>query len=348
MPLLTLKNTPAPQESPKPFAAIHALQTANALRVYGNPERSEQQASWAEIARRTDNEVDPELGGDASLLATCMNPDCNTNWLRVWRPRQQPRFEGQWACSAECMRELLGRAVEREMGDDVRLAPQPHRHRVPLGLVLLSQGWITGEQLRAALEAQRSVGKGRIGAWLARQCGLSEERITRALCMQWGCPMFPLAGHQPSAVATLIPRLLLDTYGVLPLRITSGRVAYLAFEDRIDAVVAHAAGRMNGLRTETGLLRGSQYLRGHERMMAAAFPKSRVVEVTDTLALTKLLSDTIERLRPHQARLVRMHRYFWLRCWRTAMAPASASPMPLVPRIHQVEDLLVGYGSPKE
>lgn len=345
MPILSPKKSPAPPAGPEPFAAIQALQAANALRVYGSSELREQQATWAEIARGTETAIDPLAGGDPSLLATCMNPNCGTNWLRVWRQRQQPKFEGQWACSPECMRELIDRAVEREMGEDVRLAPKPHRHRLPLGLVLLSQGWITCAQLRTALDAQRAAGKGRIGAWLSRQCGLAEERVTRALCMQWGCAMFSLSGHQPSTVATLVPRLLLDTYGVLPLRVTPGRMAYLAFEDRIDPVAAHAAGRMNGLRTETGLVAGSHYLRAHERMMGASFPKATVVEVTDTRALTKVLSDTIERVRPHQARLVRMHRYFWLRSWRTA---AATTPAPLVPRIHQVEDLLVGYGPPSD
>ncbi len=38
-----------------------------------------------------------------------------------------------------------------------------HRHRVPIGLVLLAQGWITHDQLKHALEAQRR----------ARDCALA-------------------------------------------------------------------------------------------------------------------------------------------------------------------------------
>jgi hypothetical protein len=105
---------------------------------------------------------------------------------------------------------------------------------------------------------------------------------------------------------------------------------------------------MNGLRTETGLVPGSQYLRSHERMMDAAFPKLHVAEATDTRALTALLTDTIERLRPAQARLVRLHKYFWLRAWRTsAGSAANAIPVALLPRLHQVEDLLVAYAPQK-
>lgn len=348
MPLLSLKRSRTP-EGVDPFAAIHAWQATNALRLAEKAKSVLQQANWAEIALGRDNAIAEREEEGASLLATCMNPNCGTNWLRLWRQRQQPRFEGQWACSPECMHEMIDAAVQREMGDDMRLYPEPHKHRIPLGLVLLSQGWITREQLSTALHAQRTVGKGRIGTWLMQQCGLSEERVTRALSMQWGCPMFSLAGHQPSTVAVLAPRLLLDTYGILPLRVTAGRIAYLAFEDRIDAVAAHAIGRMNGLRTETGLVAGSQYLRSHERMMGAAFPKLHVVDVADTRALSRVLTETIERLRPSQARLVRLHKYFWLRVWRTPMTSAAPGAQTVhLPRLHQVEDLLVSYSPQRD
>jgi hypothetical protein len=50
-----------------------------------------------------------------------------------------------------------------------------HRHRIPLGLVMLEQGWITSGQLRQALDAQRGAGAGRLGQWLAHQQGVSER-----------------------------------------------------------------------------------------------------------------------------------------------------------------------------
>ncbi|MGH9616638.1 MAG: hypothetical protein ACRD28_07835, partial [Acidobacteriaceae bacterium] len=158
--------------------------------------------TWAEVARRPD--VWPLQRGKTpqhlSLLNTCMNAHCKTTWLRLWRRRNIPRFEGQWACSPECMKVLIEQAVERELGDGTPLEPTNHKHRVPLGLLMLSQGWISSEQLRAALDAQRaSGGKARIGAWLMRLANISEEQVTRALSMQWGCPVLSLSGHQPEA-----------------------------------------------------------------------------------------------------------------------------------------------------
>jgi hypothetical protein len=62
-------------------------------------------------------------------------------------------------------------AVRRELNGRGN-APEIHRHRIPLGLVMLEQGWITSGQLRQALEAQRAAGAGRLGHWLVRQQGV--------------------------------------------------------------------------------------------------------------------------------------------------------------------------------
>lgn len=294
------------------------------------------------------------------LFATCMNPHCETNWLRLWRRRQAPRLEGQWACSPECMRVFVEQAVARELAKDAvsdfPWGQQPRRHRMPLGLILLGQGWVTEAQLRAALEAQRTVGKGRIGTWLMRQCNLSEEKVTRALSMQWGCPVLSAHTHQAEATATLIPRLFLDSFGLLPVRVASGRILYVGFEDRIDAAAALAIHRMTGLRVETGVVAATQFLRAHQRMMGAAYPKAVLAEADNASRVADILSEAVERVRPHEARLVRMHHYLWLRMWRTPMPvapaistgettarPAGATSGIAIPRIHQVEDLLCLY-----
>jgi hypothetical protein len=305
--------------------------------------------TWAEAARIPD--AWPSNWGKTPahlpLMNTCMNADCNTSWLRLWRRRNVPRFEGQWACSADCMRVLIENAVERELGDGTPLEPKQHKHRIPIGLLMLSQGWITQEQLRRALDAQREAGgKARIGKWLMQQCNLSEEQVTRALSMQWGCPVLSFSGQAPETMSTLIPRLLLDTYGMVPLRNGSGRLAYLAFEDRVDSSVALAAERMNGVHIEPGVVTSSQFLRVQQRLMRAPFPKTQLLQARSSSAIAREVAAVIERVRPHQAKLVRMHCYFWLRLWHHPAPPLPAagphiSSVSLVPRIHQVEDVLI-------
>ncbi len=91
----------------------------------------------------------------------CGNEECASGWTMPWRNRRRPIFEGQWGCSGRCVLAMMQLAVERELGDgSERTVVAPHRHRVPLGLLMLAQGWITHPQLRRALDAQRESGTG--------------------------------------------------------------------------------------------------------------------------------------------------------------------------------------------
>ena len=102
---------------------------------------------------------------------------------------------------------MVRAAIRRETGEMNGVGVDvPHRHRVPLGLVLLAQGWITHPQLQAALEAQKQTGQGRIGDWLVQSCGLAEERVTRGLGVQWSCPVLAMNGFSPSAMALVMPK----------------------------------------------------------------------------------------------------------------------------------------------
>ena len=88
-----------------------------------------------------------------SLFPHCANPRCSTGWMRLWRSRRVPSFEGRWACSPECMGELVASALRREMdGGDAVPAPYPHEEHVREALAAGAQGYIrkqfTPDQVR--------------------------------------------------------------------------------------------------------------------------------------------------------------------------------------------------------
>jgi hypothetical protein len=205
-------------------------------------------------------------------------------------------------------------AVRRELNGR-GIGPDKHRHRIPLGLVMLEQGWITSSQLRQALDAQRAAGAGRLGQWLVRQQGVREQLVTRALGLQWSCPVLPLELHDGDALTSLVPRFFVDAFGALPLRVAAGKLLYLGFEDRIDPAMALAIERITGLRVECGLVQGSLFRQAHERMLSADFPKAELIEPGGETAMVQALSKAIERMRPANARLVRAHDCLWLRMW---------------------------------
>ena len=266
------------------------------------------------------------------LFATCANPACNSGWLKLWRSRSGPVFEAGWSCSATCTAAQVEAGVRREMEARGNVEDN-HRHRIPLGLAMLEQGWITGAQLRGALEAQRAAGGGRLGQWLVRQQGVSEQLVTRALGLQWSCPVLGMELCDAERLTSLLPRLFVDAFGALPLRVAAGKILYMGFEARLDPVVALAVERMTGLRVESGLVQESHFRPAHLRMLNAKYPAVELIEANSEQMLAQALSRRVERVRPIESRLARMHDCLWLRMWtRPQRGP--------VPEITSVQDLI--------
>jgi hypothetical protein len=180
---------------------------------------------------------------------------------------------------------------------------------------LLAQGLITQPQLQHALDAQRRAGRGRIGSWLVAECGLKEERVTRALGLQWNCPVLPMEGFDPAAMALLAPRELVKRVGMLPLRIAGGRILYLAFEDQMDASAAFAMERMSGLKVESGLVDGGQLKTAWRRLRECDFVDAAFEQVPDIESMSGKITLALGKLQPRASRLVRVHQFYWLRMW---------------------------------
>jgi len=264
-------------------------------------------------------------GSRLRLLETCANPACSSGWLQIWRSRSAPIFESGWNCSSQCTEQRLAAAVRREL-DGRGSSAEVHRHRIPLGLLMLEQGWITAPQLRGALEAQRTNRAGRLGHWLMVREGISEQLVTRALGLQWSCPVLPFDYHDAEGMAALVPRLFVDAFATLPLRVAAGKVLYLGFADRLDASLALAVERISGLRVESGLVPDSRFRPAHRRMLEARFPSVELLEAASEPALVRALTRAIERTRPIESRLVRVHDCLWLRLWRKPQDGPVADP----------------------
>jgi hypothetical protein len=279
----------------------------------------------------------PGSGLRMGMFETCANPGCRSGWLHLWRGRSAPIFENGWNCSAECSFERMQEAVRREL-EGRGSAEIKHRHRIPLGLLMLEQGWITSEQLRRAIEAQKAAGGGRLGYWLVTQQGVSERLVTRALSLQWSCPVLPLEFHDAEAMAPLMPRLFLDAFGALPLRVAAGKLIYLGFEDRLDPVLGLALARMARMRVESGLVQESLFRPAHGRMLETKFAPVELLEAASEPAVARALSRAVERVKPVESRLVRVHDCLWLRMWRRE----QVGP---VPDAGSIQDIICAIGT---
>jgi hypothetical protein len=275
------------------------------------------------------------LGLPASLVQAqqrrlCSNAACTGGWTRRWRNRRRPIFEGQWGCGGRCVLAMVRAAIKRELGDaGIAASVAPHRHRVPLGLLMLAQGWITHPQLQKALTAQRENGTGRIGDWLRSECGVEAEQIVRGLSMQWGCPVLTTEGFSPESMALVMPKIFVERFGLLPLRVAGSRILYLGFSEQLDASAALAMEQMTELKVESGVVEGAQFQTARERLLACDGVEMKLEHAEDKEAMAARITAILEQKQPIASRLVRLHEYYWLRMWLESGARGGVGTLPL-------------------
>jgi len=294
------------------------------------------------LGRPPEESAKPEQGinhlSRSGLVRERANPECRSSWLQLFRKRGRPIFEGTWTCSPDCTESQVGAAIRRELSGWAP-AEQTHQHRIPIGLLMLQNGWITSDQLRRAVQAQKKGGALRIGEWLMRQNAVDEAIVSRALCLQWGCPLLSVDGFHSSASSALMPLLFNELFGALPIRVAAERILYLGFEERIDPVLAFALQRMTGLRVETGIVASTAFKQASTQISAVKFPSIQFVDAVSSSSAAHVLARSIERFQPAASRLERVHQFLWLRMFSILQGSA-------VPQVSSVSDVVCRIGNP--
>jgi Type II secretion system (T2SS), protein E, N-terminal domain len=214
-------------------------------------------------------------------------------------------------CSDACWAAVLRQRIERELAAFEPGGISTHAHRVPLGLVLLSMGVITEAQLQSALEQQRQAKQGRIGEWLRKGTDLGEREITRALGMQWNCPVFELAAYRPQAGE--VPRELVEIYRFLPLPARNRGLLYLAFDRALNPIASYAVQHMTGLRVEAGLAGEDAFAEAWSRAVAMQSPAAALVTPRTREELLDAATSVLQDPAVTDASLARVHQHIWLR-----------------------------------
>ncbi|WP_158944166.1 hypothetical protein [Granulicella sp. S190] len=272
----------------------------------------------------------PAPSRKSSERRMCGSAECESGWTMPWRNKRRPIFEGQWGCSGRCVLAMVQSAVRRESGDGGVVAGlSPHRHRVPLGLLMLAQGWITQLQLQKALSAQRVSGSGKIGEWLMNECGVEPDYVTRGLSMQWGCPVLTTEGFSPEAMALVVPRVFVERFGLLPLRVAGSRILYVGFADGLDAASAFALEQMTELKVESGVVEGAQFEAARSRLLACDGVETKLETVENMDSIAARITAILEQKQPVAARLVRVHQDYWLRMWLESGTVGKTGSLPV-------------------
>ena len=233
-------------------------------------------------------------------------------WRILRRRRQGVILDGMRYCVDGCLESALGAALRRVRSVSQHTTP----HRIPLGLQLLSRQLITAEQLRSALQAQRTNGYGRIGEWLQDLGFANQEQVTAALARQWSCPV--LRGnllHQHSTSQSQVPLTILEQFMMLQIDyVVSSATIYVAFSEGVDYSVLYAIEQMTGCHTESCMTTPS-LVRATLQELASHRAENEVVfeHVSDYTEVSRIIRSYCVRLDASEIRIARCGTYFWVR-----------------------------------
>ena len=246
----------------------------------------------------------------------CGDADCSSG-RRLWRRFRwrhgTVRLHNSAYCAPSCFESAARQQFVRLCG--IALPASPVRHRVPLGLLMISRGQLTNPQLRSALEAQRTGGRQRLGEWLEKLGFATEQQVTAALAQQWACPVLsPKASCDPHCLR-LLPYPLLQAARILPVQfVTATRTFHLAFCDGIDYVALYAIEQMLDCRTQPCLATRSTVTQNLQPLEHQRRPGDMLFEGwLEPSDLARITCGYVLKLGAEAVRLVGCGSFIWAR-----------------------------------
>ena len=139
-----------------------------------------------------------------------------------------------------------------------------------VGELLVSEGFITKEQLREALESQRLNGE-KLGSVLVKKGYIDEEAIATLLSKQYGIPFVDLDGCEiEPSVINLIPADICLKYELIPIKRT-GSILTVAMVDPTNVYSLDDIKFMTGLNIEPVIALESSIREAIERYYGTAY-----------------------------------------------------------------------------
>jgi hypothetical protein len=249
-----------------------------------------------------------------SALPPCASVSCSrpSLWQRLRHRPSGTFLQGVFYCKPQC----LEAALTGELSRLRIMAPSPlPANRIPLGLLMVARGKLTYLEVRAALEAQRRARYGKIGEWIEKLGFATEQEVTTALALQWGCPV--ASSFDPSTIQSpgSIPLPILEAFQMLPVNyVTATNTLYLAFGERVDHAALYAIERILDCRTQPCVAERKSIARKLEALRQLSRPSDVEFGPMNNLAeMARIAASYTARLSPEQVRICRIGRFIWLR-----------------------------------
>jgi hypothetical protein len=255
--------------------------------------------------------------------AACASLSCTkpkTLWQRIRAHRAGTFLDDKFYCQPQCLEPALTAQISRLSAMTQAIQPP---NRIPLGLLMVARGKLTHAEVRAALEAQRRAGCGKIGDWFEKLGFATEHDVTAALALQWGCPVVSSFDLAVVDAPGTIPLPMLEAFQMLPANYVSAtNTLYLAFGERVDHAVLYAIEKTLGCRTQPCVGGRKKIASQLESMRQVSHPRDVEFVTRDLGEMARISSSYVNRLSPLQVRLSRVGPFIWLSL-KTHAAPAN-------------------------
>jgi len=251
-----------------------------------------------------------------TAVPPCGDMDCSST-RRLWRRFRWRhgtiRLHDSLYCAPDCFESAAREQFTRLCA--VAVPTPATRHRVPLGLLMISRGQLTNQQLRSALEAQRGSGRQRLGEWLEQMGFATEHQVTAALAQQWACPVLASNASCDPSCLRLLPYHLLETFRILPVQfVQSTRMFHLALCDGIDYSALYAIEQMLDCRTQACLTTHRAVAQALESIGHERHPRELLFDGwRDASEMARITCGYVLKLGAEAVRLVSCGAFIWAR-----------------------------------
>jgi Type II secretion system (T2SS), protein E, N-terminal domain len=251
--------------------------------------------------------------GWKNMRAVCGLPTCqNTMLMRILpQSRVGIRVREAWYCSVDCFSEAARARLSVLSGE--RVSELQHTPRRSLGLLMLSKGYLTSDQLQLAV-AQSQLQDEQLEVTLLRLGFVNARQLAAARAAQWG---YPVPGQElmGQPVAADIPSTLLRTYSAVPLyySMTAKRLL-LGFVYRVDHSLLHSLQQVTGCRVEPCFVTSTELSEQMARL--SAVPDWREVVLEDPLTpaqMARTLGGFAVEVQAIEASFTLCRNYIWVR-----------------------------------
>jgi hypothetical protein len=247
----------------------------------------------------------------------CADSSCSTKSLlqTIAQRHHGMTFEDRWYCGGDCLEQVVKGKIA-ELVTSQRKPAKARSSRVPLGLLLLSRGILTAEQLKAALDHQRLTHLNFGDA--AQQLGFAtQEQVTAAVAAQWACPVFPV-GDRRLGMQIRIPRQFLELYGMLPVHfVENERRVLIGFVSSVQHQVLYAIGHMTSCTVEPCFITAREY-ESHLYSPSTPFLRDDELvfeQIVETAEMARIIRNYVVQLGADRVRVGKCRDYLWTRLW---------------------------------